>query len=49
MDTDDLERYNYIKGQAEELMAKSEAENRSEDDRRVRMVDTWWRGDDVTT
>ena len=38
MDTDDLERYNYIKEQAEELMAKLDAENWTEAVRRVRMA-----------
>ena len=45
MDTADLERYNFIKEQAEELMAKLDAENWTEAVRRVRMVDTWWRAD----
>ena len=45
MDTEDLERYNFIKEQAEDLMAKLDAENWTEAVRRVRMVDTWWRAD----
>ena len=49
MDTADLERYNFIKEQAEDLMAKLDAENWTEAVRRVRMVDTWWRADNAAT
>ena len=49
MDKADLERYNFIKEQAEDLMAKLDAENWTEAVRRVRMVDTWRRGNHVTS
>ena len=45
LDVEDTERYNIIKEQAEMFMAQAKAEKWTEDERRVRMVNVWWRAD----